>query len=156
MSTKRARLMFRVDKGALVPADAYTVRMLRERGFKIGDILAADLAKPRSPGFWRLAHQLGTFVAQNIDEFDGMASHDVLKRLQFEGRIECDETQIEVPGIGFMLTRKPRSLAFESMDQGAFFEVMKRMCHHIATTYWPHMTAEQVQETSQCMPEVAT
>jgi hypothetical protein len=155
-TAKRTRLMFKVSKGALVPADGYTVRMLRERGFKIGDVVAVDMTKPRSPGFWRLAHQLGTFVAANIDEFAGMGPHDVLKRLQFEARIECDETDIELPGIGVFKARKPRSLAFESMDQAAFFDVLKRMCHHIASTYWPHLTAEQVQETAQCMPEEAT
>lgn len=148
--------MFKVEKGALVPADGYTVRMLRERGFKVGDIVAADLTKPRSPGFWRLAHQLGTFVGQNIEDFAAMGPHDVLKRLQFEGRIECDETQIELPGIGIMTARKPRSLSFESMDQATFYDVLKRMCHHIATTYWPHMTADQVAETAQCMPEEVT
>jgi hypothetical protein len=154
--SKKPRLMFKVERGALVPADGFTVRMLRERGFKIGDIVAVEMTKPRSPGFWRLAHQLGTFVADNIEDFHGMGPHEALKRVQFEGRIECEETDIELPGIGIFKARKPLSLSFESMDQATFFEVMKRMCTHIATTYWPHMTAEQVAETARCMPEEAT
>ena len=57
--SKRERILLRVERGALVPADAHSQQRLRERGYRVGDVLAAELAKPRSPGFWRLAHRIG-------------------------------------------------------------------------------------------------
>ena len=93
---KPERLLLTVVKGALAPGDGYTAKRLRERGYKVGDILLADLRKPRQPGFHRLAHRLGMLVADNIDEFAGLDGHAVLKRLQIEANVECDEIRIIV------------------------------------------------------------
>ena len=41
--TKRERFLFRVDKGCLVPHDEHTQRRLREKGYKVGDVVSADL-----------------------------------------------------------------------------------------------------------------
>lgn len=153
MSSKRERILLRVGKGVLVPADGYAMRMLRERGFKVGDIVATDITKPRNPGFWRLAHQLGTMCRENIEAMAHLDAHAVLKKIQFDGGIECAETSIELPGIGTFLAKQPRSLSFESMDQGQFFEVMRRMCAHISQAYWPHLSPEQVADMARCMPE---
>lgn len=40
-----------------------------------------------------------------------------------------------------------------SMEQGEFFELMKSLCRHIAETYWPHLTPEQVQEMAESFVE---
>lgn len=151
--SKRERLMFRVAKGALIPADAYTLNRLRERGYRIGDLLAGELAKPRNPNFWRLAHQLGEFCVSSIDDFTGLKAHGALKKIQIDGEIECEITHTEIPGIGVFVSKKPRSLSFESMEQGEFYEVMRSMSRHIADKYFPHMTAEAIAEMSGCMVE---
>ena len=46
--SKRERILLRVERGALVPADAHSQQRLREKGYRVGDVLAAELAKPRS------------------------------------------------------------------------------------------------------------
>lgn len=143
---KRERLMFRVQRGALVPADSYTQDRLRERGYKIGDLLAAELTKPRSPGFWRLAHQIGTMCIRNIEDFSGMNAHQALKKIQFDARIECDISETEIPGIGIMTHVQPRSLSFETLDQSEFHSVTRAMCRHIAQRYWPTMDEDAVAD----------
>jgi len=58
-----------------------------------------------------------------------------------------------VPGVGTLVSKRPRSLAFESMEQGEFHECVRAMCRHIAETYWPHLTPEQVQEMAESFIE---
>lgn len=150
---RKERLMFRVERGALVPADTYTQARLREKGYRVGDLLAVELAKPRSPGFWRLAHRIGNLCVRNIDDFAGMDAHQALKKLQFDGNIECDVTETLIPGVGVMIHRKPRSLSFESLDQGEFHLVARAMCRHIAERYWPHMDEDAVAEMAESFVE---
>ena len=151
--SKRERLMFRVEKGAFVPADSYTLNRLRERGYRIGDILAGEFTKPRNPGFWGLAHRLGEFCISSIDAFTGLKAHDALKKIQIDGGIECEITHTDIPGVGVLVSKKPRSLSFESMDQGEFYEVMRAMSRHIADKYFPHMSAEAIERMAGCMVE---
>ena len=151
--SKRERILLRVERGALVPADAHSQQRLREKGYRVGDILAAELIKPRHPGFWRLAHRIGTLCVQNIEAFSGLSPHQAIKKLQFDTGLWCDITETEIPGLGTLVSKQPRSLAFESMEQGEFFELMKSLCRHIAETYWPHLTAEQVQEMADTFPD---
>ena len=151
--SKRERILLRVERGALVPADAHSQQRLREKGYRVGDILAAELIKPRHPGFWRLAHRIGALCAQNIDAFSSLSPHQAIKKLQFDTGLWCDITETEIPGLGVLLSKQPRSLAFESLDQGEFYELMKGLCGHIAATYWPHLSAEQVQEMAEAFVE---
>ena len=151
MSGKRERLMFRVAKGCLVPADGYTLECLRERGYRVGDVLSADLAKPRSPGFWALAHKLGQLCADNIERFHGMDAHRVLKALQLETEVACEIVTTEVEGFGVLRSIKPQSMSFENMDQGAFFGVMKTFCGHVSAKYWPQLSGKQIADMSGCM-----
>ena len=153
--SKRERILLRVERGALVPADAHSQQRLREKGYKVGDILAAELIKPRHPGFWRLAHRIGTLCVQNIDAFSSLSPHQAIKKLQFDTGLWCDITETEIPGLGVLVSKQPRSLAFESLDQGEFYELMKGLCGHIAATYWPHLSAEAVQEMAESMLEEA-
>lgn len=150
---KRPRGMFRVVKGGFEPADTYTASLMRERNFKIGDLIMGDITKPRNPKFHFLAHQLGTLVAQNIEAFTGVESHEVLKRLQREGNIACTEQDIEIPGFGTLTARMPDSLSFESMDQGQFYAVVRQFCNHIVAKYWPTLAPEQIEEMIGVMVE---
>ena len=151
--SKRERILLRVERGALVPADAHSQQRLREKGYRVGDILAAELIKPRHPGFWRLAHRIGALCAQNIDAFSSLSPHQAIKKLQFDAGVGCDITETEIPGLGTLVSKQPRSLAFESLDQGEFYELMKGLCGHIAATYWPHLSAEAVQEMAESFVE---
>lgn len=145
------RFPLRIQRGAFIPADQTTVARLRDKKFSTGDIVFVEFRKPRNPKYHRLAHALGRLVAENIEQFEGMDAHRVLKRLQIEGNIGCEETAIYVPGVGMCMHRTPLSLSFESMDQGDFHEVMQGFCRHIAKVYWPELAPEQIEQMAGVM-----
>ena len=156
MSKRRERLLFRVTRdGCLAPADGITAGRCRERGYRVGDQLLCDITKPRNPRFNRFAHVFGTMLVENIDDFEGMDPHSVLKRLQWEANVGCEEMGVEVPGMGFATIRIPQSLSFGSMDEGQFREVIRGMSRYIAKKYWPEMTPEEIEQMAETMPEVA-
>lgn len=149
----KERLLFKVVRGALVPYSEHTVVRMREMALAIDDVVSIEVYKPRHAGFWGLAHRLGDMCAKQIDYFKGKSAHEVLKTLQLDSRTKCEETQVDMPGIGRMVFFKPQSLAYDAMDQTEFFEVMQAMCRHIAEKHWPNLTAKQVAEMSGCMLE---
>lgn len=150
---RKPRYALRVIKGGYAPADASTAAELRGKGHRVGDLLFAEIVKPRSPGFHRLAHQLGSLLAENLDAFTGMEAHAVLKRLQIEGDVGCDHIALVFPGIGPCEYRQARSLSYESMEDGEFREVISGMCRHVAKTYWKTCTAEQIESMAACWVE---
>lgn len=139
------------EVSALVPAGATDHRTLRERGVTIGNTLRADITKPRNLEFHRLAHAIGGLVAENIEPFAGMGHHDALKKLQRESGVECDISYIEIPGGGALEHRQPRSMAFDSMDQGQFHKFVAGICQHIVRQHWPTCTPEQVEQMATAM-----
>jgi len=174
---KPEKIFFEVIRGGLVPADKYAESQLRDKKFKIGDIVGAVIRKLRNPKFNRLVHKLGLLCAQNIEEFSGMDGHAVIKRLQLEGNICCDEIAIKIHGFefqvwkyvrpvvepilaligfrinddGFMIARIPRSLSFESLDEAEFHDAAKQICRWIADKYWCDLSAEKIEEMAQLM-----
>ena len=149
--SKPEKLMLKVIKGGFAPADAYTARKLRDRKYSRGDIVAGTISKPRNPKFWRLAHGLGALVAENIESFSGMDAHRVLKRLQREALIACDEFAFMVPGCGMVTQYTPRSLSFESMSEEEFSSVYETMCKWIVQNYWPSENTERLTEMALLM-----
>ena len=155
MNTKRRRerIMMRVVKGGLAPADDYSTEALRARKYKVGDIVSAEVSKPRNPGFHRLAHRIGSLCAANIDAFTGMGAHEVLKRMQLEARIGCDEVGYKLPGYGYVTQFVPRSLSYESMSEDEFRPIVKAFCDHISREYWPSLTPEKIEEMAESFVE---
>lgn len=143
-----ARTLWRVDKGALRPADNATVAHLRERGYNMGDVLSAELRKPRNPRFHGLAHALGGVLAENLDEFGGMEPHAVLKRLQIEGGIACDELMVVLQGVPVPY-RVPRSLSFASMDEGEFKATVRQFCEYVSRRYWPQCSPDEIERMAE-------
>ena len=141
----------RIVKGGLQVADQSTALRLRERKYGMGDLVFVEIKKVRNPGFHSLAHQLGTLVRENIPGFEHLESHQVLKRLQIESGVGCDEVGIQFPGIGPCTYRVPQSLSYESMDQGEFKAVIAGLCRYVATTYWPGLSPEQIENMASCM-----
>jgi len=147
----RKKFALRVIKGGFSPASGSVAEELRERGYKVGDLVFADFTKPRNPGFHRLAHALGKLLAENLDAFDGMPAHAVLKRLQWEANAGCDEMAAFVDGAGMVLVRIPKSLSFESMGQDEFYEVYRTLCRHVASRYWRELDADGVADMVEQM-----
>jgi hypothetical protein len=133
--------------------DGYTQARLMGKGYHIGDCLNAVITKARNPKFNRLVHAFGRIVAENIDSFSCMNSHKVLKRLQLEANIECEEISLQMEGLGTVLHRTPLSLSFSSMDEGRFKEVFRLMCRYIAETYWPEMDEAEIASMAELMAD---
>lgn len=148
---KREKIYLRVVKGALVPADTYAALKMRERGYKMNDLVAADIVKLRNPRFNRLVHQMGQLVVANIEAFSGLDAHAAIKRLQIEGRVACDEIGVMVAGYGMVIQFIPRSLSFESMDEGEFKQAARGISRTIAERYWPSCTPEQIEDMAMLM-----
>lgn len=49
----------------------------------------------------------------------------------------------------------PRSLAYDSLDQQEFYEVIKGICKFMAIKYWPGCSAEQIQEMAEAAGRMA-
>jgi hypothetical protein len=153
MGKKNEKLPFKVIKGGLVPADSYVSSRLRQRGYKVNDIVFAVITKPRNPKYHRLAHRIGTLCVEHLAGFEELNAHTAIKRLQWESGCGCDEIGALIPNVGITQIRIPLSLSFESMDQGVFEEVIKGLCRHISTTYWPDLSPIQVAEMADSMPD---
>lgn len=147
---KKEKILLRVAKGCLLPADLYAEEKLRSRNYHMGDILSANLSKPRNPGFHRMVHALGQLLVRNVEAFSRLNAHEALKKIQIEGRIKCDCIPILIQGenVEYLI---PQSLSYESMDQVEFSEAYNAMCDYIAETYWPDLSAEKIQEMSELM-----
>lgn len=150
---RKDRTLWRVGRGRLEPFDAFTAAQLRDKGYRVGDVLSAELTKPRNPGFHRLAHQLGSLLAENLDAFEGVSAHTVLKRLQIEGNIACDEIALVFPGIGPCVQRIPQSLSFASMDESTFRQTIAAMCRYVARHYWPTCSPEEIERMASVWVE---
>jgi hypothetical protein len=156
---KRERVLLRLEQSGgrlgFFAADGFTASRLKARGYRAGDEALAELTKPRNPKFHRLVHKFGEVIAQNIDAFEGLDGHAVLKRLQIEGDIGCDHLALNFPGIGPCMYRQARSLSFESMDDGEFSEVFREFSRYVCKTYWPTSTPEKIEAMAGLMAEAA-
>ncbi|SFK63952.1 hypothetical protein SAMN05216302_101140 [Nitrosomonas aestuarii] len=161
----------------LVPADATAARQLSEKKFKIGQIVGVIVRKLRNPKFNRLVHKIGQLCVKNIDDFRHMDAHSVLKRIQLEGNIHCDEVAVKPAGVrvlipksvleslrpvlalfglgltdtGLLIVRIPRSLSYESMDEAEYQDAAKRICRYISEVYWPSLEPWQIEEMASVM-----
>lgn len=148
-------ILLRIAKGALVPDDDLAVERLRARGFRMGDVVTATLRKPRNPKFHRLAHALGQMLVENIEAFENLTAHDVLKRLQIESGVGCDAIAIHVPGVGMCEHRQAKSLSFENLDQAEFEDIYTRLCRHVRARYWPQLPDGEVERMTDLMSRAA-
>jgi hypothetical protein len=142
-----------VIKGGLAPANSYVQGRLRDKGYRIHDEVLVQVSKPRNPKFHRLVHKFGELVAQNIEAFADIPAHQVLKRIQIEGNVACDEIALNFPNVGPCVYRVPQSLSFESMDDGEFHEVFHQFSRYIAKTYWQSLAPERIERLAEIMAE---
>lgn len=160
-SVKRPPIMFTIRQvvdaetgerlGALVPASTWDRKLMRDRKYTIGTEVRAELKKPRNAAFNRLVHALGAMLSRDLDAFDGMDAHDAIKRCQRESGLCCEQSQVEIPGLGSLTLNVAKSLAFDAMDEGEFSQLWVGLCRHVSEKYWPDLTPEQVSQQAQIM-----
>lgn len=167
--SKQKKINLRVEKGGFVPNDRADKEDLQERNYKIGDVVQAVITKPRNPLFNRLVHRIGWLCIAHLKEFrDYQSAHLVLKRLQLEGNLGCDEIMIEqaivdatfpyllskpISQPGLVKFRVPQSLSFENMDEHEFKEISKGFCRHISEYYWQDLDADAIEEMAESFVE---
>ena len=148
---KPEKIYFRVIKGGLVPADNFAETQMRNKKFKVGDVVGASIRKLRNQKFNRLVHRIGQLVAANIEAFSGLDAHVCIKRLQIEGRIACDEIGVLVQGYGMVIQFIPRSMSFETMDEEEYHDCAKKICRLIAERYWKGLSPDKIEEMAGAM-----
>ena len=137
---------FPTGERCLVPADRQTESELRS--WPIARTRAGELRCPRNPKFHRLAHAIGGLAADNLDEFEGMDGHAVLKRLQIESGIGCDEMAVML-GKRPTIYRIPKSLSFGSMGEDEFKPLVCGLCAYLCRAYWPGTEVDEVLAMAQ-------
>lgn len=124
-----------MGRRVLVPCDTYT--QMWASGQSIDALMWATVKRPRSPKFHRAMHKVCDLLAENCEAFAGLTGHSVLKRIQLEANIECEEIAYKVPKYGMVVQRIPRSLRFEDMGEDEFRALSGLICDYVAATYWP-------------------
>ena len=136
----REKIHLKVVKGGLQPADKYAESRLREKNYRVGDVVGAVITKLRSSGTNKNAHAIGNLMVHQHEFFNNMQAHTALKYLQIESGVACD-----IFGSGDKVIKVPRSLSFSEMEEGDFYEAIKGICRHISAHYWQDLTPEQIQ-----------
>lgn len=111
------------EVGALVPAHPIDRRSMKERRYTVGTQLRADLKASRNVAFFRKAHVLGAWLADNVEAFQGLGSHDCVKRMQELSGIGVETVEYDIPGVGKLMRTEAESLNFEDMDEGRWNEL---------------------------------
>lgn len=137
---------------ALAPRGWADRRLMNERSYRVGDEVRVTLSKPRNYQFHKLVHQLGSMMVIHVEALQGLDSHEAIKRLQRESGICCEEQEIEIPGLGSLTVKVARSIAFDSMDEADFQHLWTGICDHIARTYWPDLSGEEIADMAELMP----
>lgn len=173
---KPSKIYMRVKTGCLEPTDIHAERQLREKKFKLGDVVSVIVRKLRNPRFNRLVHRIGQLCVEHIEEFKYMDAHAVLKRIQLEGNIYCEEVAVKPIGAGLipvaviaslkpvlelfglkltenglLIVRIPISLSFETMDEAEYYDAAQKICRFISENYWQGVTPEGIEEMTESM-----
>lgn len=67
--------------------------------------------------FYRKAHVLSNWLADNVELFTGLSQYDALKKLQEESGIGYEAVQYDLPGIGKLTRTEAVSLNFADIDE---------------------------------------
>lgn len=123
------------EVGALVPMTQWDQRAMRERKLHVGAEVRAELKRKRNVKFHRLAHALGALLVDNVEGFESFDAHAALKRVQREAGIMCEEMTMDIPGIGTVTIKQPRSIAFDELDESEFGQLFEGVTHYIDQHY---------------------
>jgi hypothetical protein len=134
-------------QGTFEPASQLYRQMLRAKKYRVGDLVRAELSKPRYPKHHRLVFATLRKVVDNLDT--PMTEYQLLSILKIKmGRVETfiDSASGKVYYI-------PESIAFDAMEQGAFSEFHRDLCRIITRDYLPGMSEAQVAELANMLED---
>lgn len=143
---KREPIYLRVTpQGTFEPASDYYRQMLRAKGYRVGDVVRAELTKPRHPRHHRLVMAL---LQKVLDNAQGLMTMDQLLTVV---KIKMGRAVPFTDSATLKVYWVPESIAFDSMDQAEFETFWADLCTLVARDYFPHLTREQVAELAEMM-----
>lgn len=137
------RKMIDAETGEIVAAfrasNDIDARLLRERGFKVGQEYRHEIKQAREGWKHRLMHKIGGLLVDNVDGFEDTDSHGAVKRAQEKSGVCCDVTTfvIDLGQFGRHEAEKkiPRSIAFDEMDEDEFERLFVGVTQWIGDTH---------------------
>jgi len=142
---RKEPLYLRVQEGGrLVAASGFYERQLLER-FHVGDLVKAELTKPRNPKHHRLVMSVVQMV---LDNQDGLQTVDQLLTILKIKLGRCVPYVDAATGRAYYVVE---SISFDSMDQSEFEVFWNDLCKVVARDYFPTMTREQVAQLAERM-----
>ena len=159
--------------GALVPDHPIDRRSMKERKLHVGKMVRATLREDRNPMFWRKAHVLGGWLADNVESFAGLDMHQALKKLQERSGIGCTTREVNarpivaavmaaassllgegacrmlaavLPEIQTVSITEADSLNFSDMDEGVFSSLWDGWIEWLRRNAWPHLAPASREE----------
>lgn len=143
---KREPVFLRVTpQGTFEPASDLYRQMLRAKGFKVGEVVKAELSRPRHPKHHRLVMAL---LQKVLDNADGLMTMDQLLTIV---KIKMGRAVPFTDSATLKVYWVPESIAFDSMDQAEFEVFWKDLCTLVSRDYFPHLSAIQVAELAEMM-----
>ena len=145
---RREPLYLRVTpQGTFEPASALYAGMCRAKKFRVGDLVRAELTKPRYPKHHRLVMVLLQKVLNNQEH---LLTIDQLLTIV---KIKLGRAQTFTDTATARTYFVPESIAFDAMDQGEFEVFWKDLCRLVARDYFPGMSPAQVAELAEMMDD---
>ncbi|MDG9972944.1 hypothetical protein [Stenotrophomonas sp. GD04032] len=157
--------------GALVPAHEVDQRLMRERKFKVGREVRAELKQPREGWQHRLVHKIGQLMVDNVEGWEQLGAHDAVKRLQLDADVCCETVEMDatpviaavldaceallgagarrvlagvLPEIRTIPVKRAESLSFDEMEQARFQELFDGLTEYIGNHY-THVMLDDVR-----------
>lgn len=122
--------------GRFAPADLASQKLCHDRGLRKGATYIAYVYEARDEQQWANAHQVGTFLANNVEVFHNMSSHQVLKKLQLDSGHGCEMQEIDLGALGKHKIKVPKSLAFGWIDNTEWTAIWRGISQYIRDSGW--------------------
>jgi hypothetical protein len=152
MAAKKPRYAAVVTENGFEVISPWTRQQLKDKGYRPGDDVGLEIYKVRNARFLNLVHQFAVVMSDNLDDFTGIEAHKIIKRIQLEGGIACDEMALR-GDFGIVYHRVPQSIAFDQMEEGDFRTMFREMARYVSGKYWPSLRPEQIEQMAGFMPD---
>lgn len=134
-------------QGTFEPASALYSSMLRDKKFRVGDVVRAELTRPRYPKHHRLVMGLLQRVLENMDGLQ------TIEQLLSVIKVKLGRAQPLIDTATGRTYWQLESIAFDAMDQGEFEVFWRDLCRLVSRDYFPGMPPERVAELAEMMEE---
>lgn len=126
--------------GSLIPDGERDAERLKR--FKVGDVIKAEVTKPRNYANHKRLFSLLTLIAETSDVYDNVEKALVAVKIA-SGHVDF----LPNPETG-ELVAVPRSIAYESMDEIQFSEWFESAINAVLAHICPHMNRMAIEQAT--------